>query len=376
MLVANSPQPGSVWEPQVEDIFIKHEPMDLVQEMNEPEEDNNEETQFISTVKIEPLEIECNFIATKDDTIKCNECNFVTDKNDELILHVATVHSKIRVIKCKECEFIINRDINKDMRHIATVQGQKKFECVECEYTTTRKDTLRSVRRHIIKHSQNMVCDHQLEDLKQKPKDGDQEMIKQEPLDGDQEMIKQEPIDGDQEMIKQEPIDDDQEINEPDKNYVEIPFVSIVKEEAPEDGNGDAICQVCGDMPGNLKKLKTHLLLKHSKLHLCMFCIEMFGSSKEFDNSSKYNEHYSSHHKGIMEQKKVKKIIIKPFKCDECSKSCSTKQNLKTHKLIHTGIKPYLCDECSTSCSTKQNLKTHKLIHLRTKPVNCGNISK
>ena len=33
-------------------------------------------------------------------------------------------------------------------------------------------------------------------------------------------------------------------------------------------------CFICDDKLANLKTLKTHLLLKHSKMNLCLFCVE------------------------------------------------------------------------------------------------------
>ena len=33
-------------------------------------------------------------------------------------------------------------------------------------------------------------------------------------------------------------------------------------------------CFICDEKPADIKRLKTHLLLKHSKLNLCLFCVE------------------------------------------------------------------------------------------------------
>merc|ERR1719319_1231883 len=79
--------------------------------------------------------------------------------------------------------------------------------------------------------------------------------------------------------------------------------------------------------------------------------------------------------KQIMQTHKQLHTGIKPFQCYDCSKSFPTKPHLLTHKQIHTGIKPFLCDECPKTFSTKQILENHKLIHSRIKPFNPGNIS-
>ena len=51
-------------------------------------------------------------------------------------------------------------------------------------------------------------------------------------------------------------------------------------------------CPVCSYDEVNIKKLKTHILLKHPKVNLCLFCIEKKGWSDTFATQSSYNEHY------------------------------------------------------------------------------------
>ena len=41
-------------------------------------------------------------------------------------------------------------------------------------------------------------------------------------------------------------------------------------------------CSICAFVAPNLRKLKTHLLLKHPELHLCLFCVGAKGWSDSF----------------------------------------------------------------------------------------------
>ena len=64
-------------------------------------------------------------------------------------------------------------------------------------------------------------------------------------------------------------------------------------------------------------------------------------------------------------------LELKNFKCDICSKSFVSKQNLKDHHYIHSGEKPFLCPEIGCKKRFRQtsqlnvHLKTHKRRSLR-----------
>ena len=45
-------------------------------------------------------------------------------------------------------------------------------------------------------------------------------------------------------------------------------------------------CFLCGENASDLKKLKFHLLLKHSNSNICLFCIEKKGWSSEFPRNA------------------------------------------------------------------------------------------
>ncbi len=52
------------------------------------------------------------------------------------------------------------------------------------------------------------------------------------------------------------------------------------------------LCPVpeCGHRSSSLRSLKTHLLLKHPSLNVCLFCVEKKGWSDEFASQAQYNK--------------------------------------------------------------------------------------
>jgi hypothetical protein len=65
-----------------------------------------------------------------------------------------------------------------------------------------------------------------------------------------------------------------------------------------------------------------------------------------------------------------------PYGCPLCTKSFSSKQELKIHTRAHIGGKPHTCKLCSKSFSQAGNLRRHMRVHTGEKLYSCSQCSK
>jgi hypothetical protein len=61
----------------------------------------------------------------------------------------------------------------------------------------------------------------------------------------------------------------------------------------------------------------------------------------------------------------------RPYTCDACSRSFTTRSALVTHYRTHSGERPYPCPECGKSFTTSSYLLVHRRSHSDEKPFQC-----
>ncbi|KAK8382304.1 hypothetical protein O3P69_015324 [Scylla paramamosain] len=64
--------------------------------------------------------------------------------------------------------------------------------------------------------------------------------------------------------------------------------------------------------------------------------------------------------------------VVKPFKCEVCSKSFAKKQYLTKHKYRHREVKPHACDVCNKRFAQKFEVAVHKIKHTGERPHQCN----
>ncbi|XP_069481319.1 zinc finger protein 710 [Ambystoma mexicanum] len=62
---------------------------------------------------------------------------------------------------------------------------------------------------------------------------------------------------------------------------------------------------------------------------------------------------------------------IKPHSCPHCTKLFKQPSHLQTHLLTHQGTRPHKCDVCSKAFTQTSHLKRHMLLHTDIKPYSC-----
>jgi len=166
-------------------------------------------------------------------------------------------------------------------------------------------------------------------------------------------------------------------------------------------------CQYCEEKYHSKVSLsaheKTHSLSEDQLAYICQFCSKGFPTRlqlekherqaihtderafkcsrcpKGFKKKRSLENHLKTHNPNPTEERQLCKECGKgyssvtalrtheqrhnrPFKCDLCEKSFTSKILLEDHVNIHTGEQPYECTDCDKSFSSQSSLKEHRRV--------------
>ncbi|XP_022669643.1 zinc finger protein 77-like isoform X3 [Varroa destructor] len=119
------------------------------------------------------------------------------------------------------------------------------------------------------------------------------------------------------------------------------------------------VCNICNKVYSNSSNLAQHKRTIHPKdyvrRYLCTFCNKTFSLITNLRRHQKRTCPNVKHEPGTEPPES--------WPCEECGKVCSTKGNLKSHKVTHLGIKLFECFICEKRFTTNSNLKQHLIVH-------------
>lgn len=121
-------------------------------------------------------------------------------------------------------------------------------------------------------------------------------------------------------------------------------------------------CYVCRRQWKSMQTLRSHLAthFRKKKNVLCPQCGLSFSSEGRFRLHLMRDDH-NAEGGGI----------VKPHKCDFCSKRFSRAYDLKMHRHVHTGEKSFQCNLCDKWFRHLGTLHEHKLTHIEEKRHHC-----
>ncbi|XP_060804279.1 zinc finger protein 880 [Amyelois transitella] len=152
------------------------------------------------------------------------------------------------------------------------------------------------------------------------------------------------------------------------------------------------LCDVCGQIFDNPKKLASHKLYKHNKkakiFTQCPKCPKVLASpyylhrhmmrthdgKKDFICSMcgalfAYRGELTNHHKNVHEKNNAPK---KTYKCEFCDKVYKCQKSVTIHeRSVHTGERPAVCAVCNSTFFHEDYLKEHMRLHTGETPFKC-----
>ena len=294
---------------------------------------------------IENDSIEHNFEPKKKKKKKiCNDCGICGEKfpkNSELKKHIAIIHEKI-----SEAEYELNKP--KPMKRELVRGG--KYNCPDCEKDFT---AITGLKMH-----QDAVHEGIRYNCEQCDKTFSQPIGLRKHVESLHEGIRYNCSKCDKSFTQ--------------KGQLNAHIKAVHEEKNPEDLLNDQIkkekkkikslkCLLCDKLFSKSHHLKVHTESVHEGIKvICPIC-GIATSSKDG-----LKKHHRTVHLGIKRKENNKKNM-----CPICAKmlTCSLKVHIE---MVHEGKKPFNCEICGLSLTTKGALKLHiQMVHEKLKPNKC-----
>ncbi|OWR44415.1 Myoneurin [Danaus plexippus plexippus] len=120
---------------------------------------------------------------------------------------------------------------------------------------------------------------------------------------------------------------------------------------------------------------------KHDKIsgpYKCGICHLRYPSTKSLraHTASTHSRRYQCDSRATLGYHQRRHTGEKPFPCDRCPATFSSREYLRVHSRSHSGERPYVCALCGHAFSQKPALNRHYRVHTGARPYACHLCSK
>ncbi|XP_073492237.1 zinc finger protein 462 isoform X1 [Aquarana catesbeiana] len=322
---------------------------------------------------------------TREDKYSCQFCSFVSAFRHNLDRHLQEHHGHYKPFKCKHCPFKTSSN-SRLKTHIAKAHGGE--HAYKCSFCSISKMTISQLKDHCIKvHGKTLTLPKLRTMVPSSPRAKQSTRIGKEGAD---EATYSEPPDVQQQLnhYQSAALARNNSNNSPGP----LPVVTIALEHKE-----DFIlkCEFCDFSSGYIQSIRRHYRDKHGgkKLFKCKDCNyytcykSAFTMHVDAGHSSvpqegpkdlrcplclyhtKYKHNMIDHivlHREervvpieVCRSKLSKQLEGVVFRCDKCTFTCSSDENLQQHIEKHNELRPYKCQLCYYEAKQNEELNSH-----------------